>query len=41
MDQGMHMLANTGDTMLPFIIAGVVVVALAVLVIAFILMRRK
>ncbi|WP_267900882.1 hypothetical protein [Arabiibacter massiliensis] len=34
-------LACTGDSALPFIIAGVVVVAVIVLVIAFVLMRRN
>lgn len=34
-------LASTGDNPLPFIIGGVVVLALIVLVVAFVLMRRK
>ncbi|OUO88634.1 hypothetical protein B5F40_12325 [Gordonibacter sp. An230] len=34
-------LAGTGDNPLPFIVGGVVVVALIVLVAAFVLMRRK
>lgn len=34
-------LACTGDGPLPFIVAGVVVVAAVVLVIAFVLMRRN
>lgn len=34
-------LACTGDSPLPFIIGGVVVLALAVLVVAFVVMRRK
>ena len=39
---GMHgELGRTGDGPLPFIVAGVVLVAAAVLVVAFVLMRRN
>ena len=41
MNSGCTELACTGDNPLPFIIGGVVVVALIVLVVAFVLMRRK
>lgn len=34
-------LACTGDNPLPFIVGGVVVVALVVLVVAFVFMRRR
>lgn len=34
------MLASTGDGPLPFIVAGVVVAALIVAIVAFVLMRR-
>ncbi len=34
------MLASTGDGPLPFIVVGVVVVALIVAIVAFVLMRR-
>lgn len=34
-------LANTGDTIVPFVIGGIVVAALVVLVIAFVIMRRS
>ena len=34
-------LACTGDSALPFIIAGVVAIAAVVLVVAFVLMRRN
>ena len=37
----MGSLARTGDGPLPFIVAGVVLVAAAVLVVAFVLMRRN
>ena len=37
----MGSLACTGDGPLPFIVAGVVLVAAAVLVVAFVLMRRN
>lgn len=37
----MDVLAPTGDSMLPFIVGGIVVVALVVLVIAIILMKRR
>lgn len=41
MESGFSMLASTGDNPLPFIIGGVVVLALIVLVVAFVLMRRR
>ncbi|WP_280176553.1 hypothetical protein [Paraeggerthella hongkongensis] len=41
MDLAYGCLACTGDNSLPFIVGGVVVAALAVLVVAFVLMRRK
>ena len=41
MQQGLDALAQTGDSFLPFIVGGVVVVALIVAVIAFVLMRRR
>ncbi len=41
MDLGYCGLACTGDNPLPFIVGGVVVVALIVLVVAFVFMRRK
>lgn len=41
MELGAAGLACTGDNSLPFIVAGVVTVALVVLVIAFVLMRRN
>lgn len=34
-------LANAGDTALPFIIGGIVLVALVVLIVAFVVMKRK
>lgn len=34
-------LAQTGDNYLPFIVGGIVVVALVVLVVAFVLMKRR
>ena len=39
--ESIGLLACTGDSPLPFIIGGVVVLALAVLVVAFVVMRRK
>lgn len=41
MELGYSSLASTGDNPLPFIIGGVIAVALVVLVIAFIVSRRK
>lgn len=41
MEWSVDALAQTGDNYLPFIVGGVVVIALIVLVVAFILMRRK
>lgn len=41
MEQGFGMLAQAGDSFLPFAIGGVVVAALAVMIVAFVLMRRK
>ena len=41
MEWSVGALAQTGDNYLPFIVGGVVVIALIVLVVAFILMRRK
>lgn len=41
MELGYCGLACTGDSPLPFIVGGVVVVALVVLVAAFVLMRRR
>ena len=41
MIQQFGVLAQTGDNYLPFIVGGVVVVALIVLIMAFVLMRRK
>lgn len=34
-------LAQTGDNYLPFIVGGIVVVALIIVIVAFVLMRRK
>lgn len=36
-----NVLAQTGDSILPLVVGGIVVVALIVLVVAFILMRRR
>lgn len=41
MELAQSALANTGDNPLPFIVGGIVVVALIVLVVAFVLMRRR
>lgn len=41
MESNFNVLAQTGDSILPLVIGGIVVVALIVLVIAFILMRRR
>ena len=39
--ESIGLLARTGDSPLPFIIGGVVVLALVILVVAFVVMRRK
>ena len=41
MEFGTAGLACTGDSALPFIVAGVVAIAVVVLVVAFVLMRRN
>ncbi len=41
MIQQFGVLAQTGDNYLPFIVGGIVVVALVVLVVAFVLMKRR
>lgn len=41
MEIGTAGLACTGDSALPFIVAGVVAVAAVVLIVAFVLMRRN
>lgn len=41
MIQQFGVLAQTGDNYLPFILGGVIVVALVVLIVALVLMRRK
>ena len=41
MIQQFGILAQTGDNYLPFIVGGVIVVALVVLIVALVLMRRK
>lgn len=41
MEWNSGMLAQTGDTFLPFIVGCVIVVALIVVVVALILMRRR
>lgn len=41
MIQQFGVLAQAGDNYLPFIVGGVIVVALVVLIVALVLMRRK
>lgn len=41
MQTALNALASAGDNYLPFIIGGVVVLALIVLIVAFVLMRRS
>ena len=41
MELAQNALASTGDNALPFIVGGIMVVAAIVLVVAFVLMRRK
>lgn len=41
MQRELEALAQTGDSVLPLIVGGVVLIALVVLVVAFIMMRRK
>lgn len=41
MHETLPLLAHTGDSILPIVVGCVVVVALVVLVVAFVLMRRK
>lgn len=41
MGSGYSVLAMTGDTYLPFIVGGVIVIALIVIIVAFVLMRRR
>ena len=41
MGSGFALLAQTGDNNLPFIVGGIVVIALVIVVVAFVLMRRR
>ncbi len=41
MEERLGILASVGDTLIPFIVLGVVLVAAVVLIISFILMRRR
>ncbi len=41
MGSGFVLLAQTGDNNLPFIVGGIVVIALVIVVVAFVLMRRR